>query len=279
LIELLVVIAIIAILAALILPALARSKYRAKVTNCTSNYKQWGLMANMYASDFNNALPGSMSRAQGGEGNPWDVAANFIPSVGRYGLTVKMWFCPVRERETSTQYELAAAQSPPNYLTTVDDLNRYQAYFGGDLVVMNHNYWVSRRYVQSSPFGGTILSAPVPVPTVSATPGTVAGTAPADPLIGWPGKITDRAASHVPIISDACFAGYGSPNSVNPDDVNIVKATNPNIEPQNKSSGHVFSGRHSSLSVNLTFADGHVESHRKEALRGVYKGPNAGWFY
>src|SRR6266511_4876748 len=104
LVELLVVIAIISILAALLLPALALAKEKARVIMCLSNLKQMGLAITLYAGDHEDALvPAEYSLRNGAqyqEGWPTILVNRGYLTAGKsrtfYGLpaTRSVFRCP-----------------------------------------------------------------------------------------------------------------------------------------------------------------------------------------
>ncbi len=77
LIELLVVIAIIAILAAMLLPALASAKARAGKAKCASNLKQLGTAITLFADDNNNMFPPAADQTINDYQAAWDSYINF----------------------------------------------------------------------------------------------------------------------------------------------------------------------------------------------------------
>ena len=144
LIELLVVIAIIAILAALLLPALARAKAKAQRISCTNNLKQDGLSFRTFAIDNDGNMPQGLAAALGGNADT-DVGIRTCTAVQNTSRGVSKMFLTM-SNELSTpkilycpaEYESALRQ-PASSFAGVSGVSANQVPYTND---MNVSYFI-----------------------------------------------------------------------------------------------------------------------------------------
>ena len=148
LIELLVVIAIIAVLAAILLPALSSARQKALVANCLSNLKQSGFAFQMYTDDFNDRFPWTNAVTSPGSA-AWahmsfvDFPVMMNPYIGTNNRA--FFRCPA-DLGRGFNYEWVAANGAPVSLSTNElafpcSYFYYQNFFHSD----DYSEWTVRR--------------------------------------------------------------------------------------------------------------------------------------
>ena len=139
LIELLVVIAIIAILAAMLLPALAAAKTKAYKIQCVNNARQIGIAYQLYVNDNQDVLPYVGLNTPAPDPTSWDylitpyVGNTNMVSAGGY-LKIPIFVCPTLQAQLIGQFpsvqpvqnEAVRGYAPNKHQAFVDDAEKTQ---------------------------------------------------------------------------------------------------------------------------------------------------------
>jgi prepilin-type N-terminal cleavage/methylation domain-containing protein len=240
LVELLVVIGIVAVLLALLLPALAAARRQSKSTACASNLRQICTALNAYAASNDGRLPDVSTSATGG--NLWDVSKSFVNALEAQGVPMRTFLCPASQDITDGAYGFTS-----------------YTYF----YLIQYNVWIERKN------GTTDADVIPPSNAYAGTRFQIVSPRPAEPFAG-PRRLSDPRASRNPVISDI----LGSNAAVTPPaDADASRPGDPYR--LNPASNHLDGLR--VLGVNQGYIDGHVEKRAANEVRPYYRGNWWNW--
>jgi len=266
LIELLVVIAIIAVLAALLLPALVRAQTKAKCIASLSNLRQLGLGLRLYHDDQYNRFPGHSLPAVAGQ-----PRVRWADLIFPYLRTPQVYLSPLLTPAEKPLMNKPFAHTAPGDVKT-PDVTQYYGGYG-----YNYQYLGNTRQpdgVQAFHASEASIARPDHTLAIGDTQGTRQGSATnpygtggsgvyvLDPPLGSfaLGSRGSRKSSASPGPGNAYYEGGG-------DGSDLHRAT-----PSDRNGGR----------VNLVLVDGHAEALRRDALDGTApasggQGNNAWW--